>query len=274
MQTNSCTSLHGTKTRGLLFGLLLVVAGFLFLSFNFGWIDSALRPVIFSWPMVFIVIGIVSFSRDNYIVSLFWLILGSFFLLPRIAVLYPGSIQGVDSDFTYTYWPLLLILFGIGFILKVILEKRRRREREYHYSADTVHPGYTSDTIGSAGTVGSTETIGSTERSGGRIDREVFFGGSESIFLDPVFHGGRISTVFGGVVLDLRRTQLPEGTTYLDVEAIFGGVELRIPEDWLVEAKFQTVFGGLQDKRLVSSPDNSRKLIIQGDLIFGGCEIR
>lgn len=268
MQTNSCASLHGTKTKGLLFGLLLVVAGFLFLSFNFGWIDPALRPVIFSWPMIFIVIGIVSFSKNNYIVSLFWLILGGFFLLPRITTVYPGSIQGVDSDFTYTYWPLLLILFGIGFILKVILEKRRKSERELSGTIDTARPGYITETIG------STDTIGSTENRGGHIVREVVFGGSESIFLDPVFHGGRISAIFGGVVLDLRRTQLPEGITYLDVEAIFGGVELRIPEDWLVEAKFQTVFGGLQDKRLVSSPDNSRKLIIQGDLIFGGCEIR
>ena len=286
MQTNSCSSSHDSKTKGLLFGLLLVVAGLLFLSFNFEWIDPALRPVIFSWPMIFIVIGIVGFSKNNYIVSLFWLILGGFFLLPRIAAVYPGSIRGIDTDFTYTYWPLLLILFGIGFILKVVLEKRRRRERGLPGAINTVRPGYTSDVIGAADTAdttgttstadatGAAGTTGSAERRGGLIEREVIFGGSESIFLDPVFHGGRMSAIFGGIVLDLRRTQLPEGVTYLDVEAIFGGVELRIPEDWLVEAKFQTVFGGLQDKRLVSSPDNSRKLIIQGDLIFGGCEIR
>lgn len=251
MRTDSySSSCGGTKTKGVLFGLLLVVAGLLFLSFNFGWINPALKSVLFSWPMIFIVIGIIGFSKSNYIVSFFWLILGGFFLLPRVAAVYPDTIQGLDSDFAYTYWPLLLILIGIGFILKVALVRHRKKEGHTFHAVDTA------------------------ESVDGRIERRVVFGGSESIFLDPIFYGGEISTVFGGVVLDLRRTQLPEGVTYLSVDATFGGVELYIPDDWFVEAKFQTVLGGFQDKRLVSTPDNSRKLIIQGDLIFGGCEIR
>jgi hypothetical protein len=58
------------------------------------------------------------------------------------------------------------------------------------------------------------------------------------------------------------------------VNATFGGVELYIPGDWVVETRFQTVLGGMEDKRLVSTPDYARKLILRGDLIFGGCEIR
>ncbi len=266
MQNNSCSSSYGSKAKGVLFGLLLVVAGLLFLSFNFGWIDPALKPVLFSWPMIFIVVGIIGFSRNNYLFSLFWLVLGVFFLLPRIARVYPDSIQGVDSDFAYTYWPLLLILLGIGFILKVVLARHRKRERKSFRTntADTTDTAEAANTAGNAG-------VG--RGAGGRIEKEVLFGGSESIFLDPVFHGGRISAIFGGVVVDLRRTQLPEGVTYLDVEAVFGGVELYLPDNWMVETKFHTVFGGLQDKRLVSLPDNSRKLVIQGDLVFGGCDI-
>lgn len=251
MQTHSCSSSHhNPRTKGLLFGLLLVVAGLLFLSFNFGWIDPALKPVLFSWPMLFVVFGIMGFSRRNYLISLFWLILGCFFLIPRIVTAYPESIQGVDSDFAHTFWPLLLILFGIGFILKVVLAKKWKREEDHFHTVDTY------------------------EGVGGRIEKRVVFGGSESIFLDPVFYGGEICAKFGGVVVDLRNTQLPEGITYLNVDVTFGGVELRIPNDWLIESKFQTILGGMQDKRLVSSPDNSRKLILQGDLIFGGCEIR
>ncbi|MEA4917568.1 LiaI-LiaF-like domain-containing protein [Proteiniphilum sp.] len=258
METFSSSSSHVTRTKSVLFGLLLVVAGLLFLSFNFGWIDPALRPVLFSWPMIFIVIGIIGFSKSNYIVSLFWLILGIFFLLPRIAAAYPDSIQGLNSDFAYTYWPLLLIFLGVALILKVLFAKHRKKERDPYRYAET------------------TERVSGSAEGGenGRIERSVVFGGSESIFLDPVFYGGEISALFGGVVLDLRRTQLPEGITYLDVDAVFGGVELHIPGDWLVETKFQTILGGMQDKRLVSPPDNSRKLIIKGDLIFGGCEIR
>jgi predicted membrane protein len=247
METNSCSSSGFAKSKGILFGLLLVIAGLLFLSFNFGWIDAALRPVIFSWPMIFVVIGIVSFSKNNYLVSLFWLILGFFFLLPRIGVAFPGFIQGIDDSFARTYWPLLLILLGVAFILRVVLGQRGHAKGHHRPS--------------------------STEAVEGRINRSVVFGGSESIFLEPVFNGGDISVIFGGVVLDLRKTKLPEGDTYINIEAIFGGVELYVPDDWIVESKLQTVMGGFQDKRHISDADKSRKLILKGDLIFGGCEI-
>lgn len=54
MEANSCSS-NFPQSKGLVFGLLLVIAGLLFLSFNFGWIDAAWRPILFSWPMIFIV---------------------------------------------------------------------------------------------------------------------------------------------------------------------------------------------------------------------------
>ncbi len=64
METSACSS-FSAKSKGILFGLLLVIAGLLFLSFNFGWIDPALKPILFSWPIIFIVTGIIGFS--NYL---------------------------------------------------------------------------------------------------------------------------------------------------------------------------------------------------------------
>ena len=250
MSTHSCHSSPSPRSKGILIGTLLVIAGVLFLSFNFGWIDPAWRPVLFSWPLIFIVIGIAGSSRHNILVTLFWLILGLFFLIPRIAIAFPGSFSGIDPDFAHTYWPLLLILLGFCLIMRVFTGKKT-----WHGS----HRPINKDTI--AG-------------ENGRIEKKVVFGGSESIFLDPVFRGGEISATFGGVVLDLRRTTLPEGETYLDIDATFGGVELYIPGDWVVETKFQTVLGGMEDKRFIMQPtDFTRKLILRGDLIFGGCEI-
>lgn len=248
METNSYSSSNCTQSKGIIFGSLLVIAGLLFLSFNFGWIDTALRPIIFSWPMILIVIGIASFTKNNYLISIFWFITGLFFLLPRIGEAFPGLIQGIDGEFARNYWPLLLIIIGLAFIIRVASGKRRL-PKEINRTGKSID-------------------------GEGRISRSAVFGGSESIFLEPVFHGGNISAVFGGVVLDLRKTQLPEGDTYIDIEAVFGGVELYIPSNWIVEAKFQTVMGGFQDKRHISDVDKSRKLIVSGDLIFGGCEIR
>lgn len=41
--------------------------------------------------------------------------------------------------------------------------------------------------------------------------------------LDEVFKGATIRNTFGGTVLDLRRTNISEGETYIEVECNFGG---------------------------------------------------
>ncbi len=50
------------KKQGTTIGILLILFGMIFLSFNFGWINSALKWVIISWPMVFIVLSIISLA--------------------------------------------------------------------------------------------------------------------------------------------------------------------------------------------------------------------
>lgn len=237
------------KPKGLVFGLLLIIAGILFLSFNFGWLDPALRGVIFSWPMVIIVLGLMRFSIRDPWASLFLLGIGIFFLLPRIAMAYPESISGLDAEFATRYWPFLLIVIGLAVIWRAFSRKRRISTRNQNFPVDSL------------------------TNVDGLIDKRVFFGGSKSIFLDPVFNGGVLSATFGGIQLDLRRTSLPEGETILYVDATFGGIELNVPGDWLVETRIQTIMGGVEDKRMVATPIENRKLILRGEMIFGGCEL-
>lgn len=252
MENNMTTQQNHFGGKGIFFGLLLVVIGLLFLSFNFGWIDAALKPIIFSWPMIFIFFALVGLRKRSFLMSAFWLVLGLFFLIPHVADAYPGIISGVDGDFARNYWPVLLILLGIGFMV------RRSKLRNCR-----LRDGKAIDTV-------------SAEKITGRVERSVIFGGSESIFLDPVFIGGEISAVFSGVILDLRKTSLPEGETVLNIDAVFGGVSLYIPDDWMVVSHFETVMGGYSDKRLTTKAvsDSNRKLILKGDLVFGGCDVR
>ena len=245
---NRCSS-NSPKKQGATIGILLILFGVIFLSFNFGWIDSALKWVIISWPMIFIVISLISISKREYFKGLILFIIGLFFLLPRLAEVFPNTFSGIDSGFAHTYWPVLLILVGLMIIFQIGTGKGN------HAS-------------------GHKKNIsGTTVNSEGRIDKNVVFGGSESIFLDPVFRGGSISTTFGGVVLDLRKASLPEGETCLDINAVFGGIQLYVPGDWYIDNRLQAVLGGIEDNRRFNDTDHSRKLILQGSLIFGGCEI-
>ena len=83
--------------------------------------------------------------------------------------------------------------------------------------------------------------------------------------------------VFGGIVIDLRQTTLPETTVYLNVDAVFGGITLYVPENWCVNSNIDSLFGGYSDKRpnaTITAEESSSKLIIQGSLIFSGCTVQ
>ena len=72
-----------------------------------------------------------------------------------------------------------------------------------------------------------------------------------------------------------RRTTLPEGETFLDIDCTFGGIEIYVPSDWKVVFRCNTCLGGCQDKRFGGGViDQNRILVIRGDLTFGGIEIK
>ncbi|MDO5665679.1 MAG: LiaF-related protein [Bacteroidia bacterium] len=242
------------KSKGGIFGFILILAGTLFLAFNRGWLDPNLRYIVFSWPMIFVVFTFFALAKREYWGMLFWSVLAAFFLLPRIATLYPNLLPGINEDFAQNFWPVLLIIVGIGVVLKISFGKNIgycNRDQE-HFNVNKI------------------------EGTDGIYVRKVVFGGNEDIFLEPIFRGGKIDVVFGGVELDLRRTTLSEGDTHLQIEAVFGGVKLYLPDDWVVVPKIDAVLGGVENKRFAKaiSTDGSRRLLITGEVVFGGCEIR
>ena len=242
------------KSKHGLFGLLLIAVGVLFLAFNFGWLDPALRSIVFSWPMIFVVFAFVALFKKEYWGILFWLALAAFFLLPRIAAAYPDALPGIDENFARNFWPVLMIVVGVAILLGFSFGKRKCCRRHKHENMN----------------------FNKIEGTGGVYVRKVIFGGNEDIFLEPVFRGGKIEVVFAGVELDLRRTTLPEGDTRLSVEAVFGGIKLYLPDDWTVVPEIDAILGGVDNKRFspVVQSEPSRRLIITGEVIFGGCELR
>ena len=92
-------------TKGLGFGLILMLIGVVFLGFNFGLIPMALKWVIISWPMLLIVIGVAHYLRRKIFSGTILVLIGSFFILPRIIDAYPALFPGFNGDFTHIYWP-------------------------------------------------------------------------------------------------------------------------------------------------------------------------
>lgn len=251
-------------TKGLGFGIALMLLGVVFLGFNFGLIPVQLKRVIISWPMLLIFIGVVNFFKRHIFSGTILVLIGSFFLMPRIIEAYPTLFPGINGSFTHVYWPLLLIAAGILLIMgRIFAPKWGFNEWSNHHQKHYRHQRYDKRM--------HAEWSGNS----GGFSKSSVFGSGDHIVLDPEFKGGDMNAVFGGITLDLRRTNLPVGDTLLEINAVFGGVTIFVPADWLIETHIDAVFGGFQDNRLPKEPlDATRKLIITGSCVFGGGELR
>jgi hypothetical protein len=101
------------------------------------------------------------------------------------------------------------------------------------------------------------------------------FGGVDRHISAQDFHGARCTAVFGACKIDLRDAQMQGREAVVEAYAVFGGVEIRVPEDWEVVNHSFALFGGTGDKRRHSprGPD-SKTLILEGAAIFGGVEVK
>lgn len=101
------------------------------------------------------------------------------------------------------------------------------------------------------------------------------FSGVDRHIAGADFHGAQCTAVFGGCKIDLRDAQIQGREAVLETYAIFGGVEIWVPEDWVVVNRGVVIFGGMDDHRRRSpkGPD-TKTLILEGATIFGGTEIK
>lgn len=108
----------------------------------------------------------------------------------------------------------------------------------------------------------------------------VLFGSSERRIESRNFQGGDLTAVFGGVDLDLRSCPPPEGEApVLELFVLFGGIDIRVPETWVVSQEASALFGGIEDSThapVGGSLDAASppRLVLKGVALFGGIEIK
>jgi predicted membrane protein len=90
----------------------------------------------------------------------------------------------------------------------------------------------------------------------------------------PTFRGADLTAVMGGCEIDLRQASIAPGTeAVIDVFAFWGGIDIKVPEDWSVSTRVIPIMGGIEDKtHAPKTPD--KRLVIRGMLVMGGCAVK
>ncbi len=257
----------------LISGLLIIAAGILLALFNAGTLPVEYKRIVFSWPMLVVAIGFSSLFGGRR--KLWWgvmlMVVGGFFLIRRMEIA-SCYINGENI------WATILLSIGIVLVLKSCFlsswhrrmhDPEKMKEWQKRRNDCQCYPHYHHSRS-------RHEFNQESRNSSEYIERTCIFGGGKEKVVSQNFKGGEISCVFGSLQLDFSAAQLAEGENYLEINTVFGGIELYIPADWSIEIRQTNVFGNFVDRRPKASFEvaDNRKLILAISSIFGGGEIK
>ena len=235
----------------LVIGALIIFIGLMLLIRNTGIVPWYINNILFSWQAFLIGLGIIfTVGRHSSTTGVVLISIGTFFILPE---LFPS----LSYNFSEMFWPLILIVIGISFIMK------RGRRFDKDFQENTHEQQANSNTT--------------TDDETSYINEVAIFGGSKHQIMNKNIKGGRIIAIFGGAELDFRPATLGEGIKTIELVCMFGGVSLIVPADWNVQINVVSILGGFVDKRFIPAElvtDNNKTVVIKGVAIFGGGDIK
>ena len=97
------------------------------------------------------------------------------------------------------------------------------------------------------------------------------FSGCELNYDGEVFEGAELTAVFGGVDCNLKNAII-EKDCAIQVSAIFGGIDIFVPDNVNVKVSSNSIFGGMSNKTGVHK--DAPTIYISGTCMFGGVEIK
>lgn len=120
----------------------------------------------------------------------------------------------------------------------------------------------------------STEIIKKIKENGEEVKTAfAAFTGQNITFDGEVFHGCELTAVFGGIKCDLRNAVF-ESDVVINTCAIFGGIDIFLPENVNLKVNANSLFGGVDDKKHQNSKDNSYSVYLESTSIFGGVDVK
>jgi len=99
------------------------------------------------------------------------------------------------------------------------------------------------------------------------------FSGQKAAYTGEVFTGADLNALFGGITYDLRDAVINEDVV-INARAVFGGVDIFVPEAIRVEVKSTSIFGGATNKKSAIGYEGAPTIYVDALCLFGGVTIK
>jgi len=221
----------------LVLGLLVMTLGVIFLGENLGYFDAREAFHIF-WPAAFVIVGVVVLvgggaRRSSRYWGLLWIVAGGW--------IWAYQQEWVDVDFWDLFFPGVLVLLGGSLIWRSFVRAREKPAADRDPQAE--------------------------------IRSFAIMSGTEVRSTSDAFRSADLGAVMGGVTLDLRQAKMAAAEATIDLFAVWGGIEIRVPREWTVASKVMPLMAGFEDKTEPATGGSPRRLVIRGLVVMGGVEV-
>ena len=142
---------------------------------------------------------------------------------------------------------IFLMMIGLGIIVKSIFHNKNDKEVE--------------------------KKIHDLENDKVMDSQIAIFSGSERTYNDEEFGGSNLVAVFGGVELDLKNAKFTKDTV-IKAFCLFGGIDIKVPENVQVKIKSGFIFGGVSDDRKSDMEKGKYTIYLDSVGGFGGVSIK
>jgi hypothetical protein len=274
-------------TPHTLIGVSLAVLGVVLTLDNLGFVEA--QEVLRFWPIVPMLVGVVYIVQGretrDWVVGAGWLTIGTAFLLRNL-----GVFKFRLSDFV----PLILVAIGLRFMFG----RRERPKRRLPGMPDPAQPPpppgvappfgpigdhgfpprFDAQPIGGAPAASGTWTGGAwTGAPPGHASPHVLrlfaiLWGTDRRHHGPLAHV-EVSAVMGGCDVDLRDAIPTSDPLVVQVFAMWGGIDIRVPPGWLVQNEAWPILGGIVDSTTPPAVPTHR-VILRGNAFMGGVEVK
>jgi len=229
----------GGASGRLIFGLLIIALGVVFLADNLGLVEGreAMRTF---WPLAFVAFGF-GMALDRH--SSGWRRAWGAIWIGVGCWIWAYQRHWISINVWDVVFPAVLLFAGGALVWRSLAGPHRAGR-----SSDPVAEDYVRNF---AAMSGNQLRSASTE-----------------------FRGGDLTAFMGGVTLDLTRARMAGEEAHVDVFAMWGGIEIRVPPDWIVVSKVAPILGGFDDKTQPSSEAAGGRLVVSGVVVMGGVEVK
>lgn len=244
----------------LLIAIAVVMVGVHFLGWEPYWFDGW-------WTLPILAVAVISIVSAG---PRFWNI-----YMMGTAILLLARMQDSITHMTWAQWwaaqvALALVLTGVLLLVRM-LRPKKIEQQPYAGSAEGAPYTYVPPPPQqSEYTQTDVPPTGDSSPS-----RFALFSGEKFRSDSKQFRGGRFTALFGSIVVDLTQADFAQPVT-VETVALFGGIDVIVPQNVRVECTGTSIFGGCDAKAITGRPYDPAHapLRIQYLNIFGGVNVK